>query len=127
MRLIAAALIGLSVAGVRATDAAESNMAKDIARCAQVGGDLDRLTCYDDVAKGAGLTGPQSEPVDATDTGRWEIKKDRNPIDDSERVLVTLESDTKAGILPAPVTFIARCQSSETEAYVVWNRIPWRR
>jgi type VI secretion system protein VasI len=113
----------LSVIGLVACDVcvARADLANDVAQCAIIKGDLDRLTCFDSLAKASGLAKPQILPVDVTGTGNWIVTKDRNPIDDSVRVVLRLEASTGKGRFGETISFIGRCQSKETEAYIVWN------
>jgi len=94
-----------------------------MATCAVIAGDLDRLGCYDKMAAAAGLAGPQPEPVTPPPegTGKWQVDRDKNPIDDSERVVISLQADSGASQFKGPVTFTARCQSKKTEAFIVWG------
>jgi type VI secretion system protein VasI len=98
-----------------------ADIKSDIATCAVIVGDLDRLGCYDAIAKAQGLDGPQPAAVDTTGAGKWRISRDKNPIDDSERVVLMLAADEGASRFKAPVTFVARCQSKKTEAYIIWG------
>ncbi len=94
---------------------------KEIARCAAIPGDLDRLGCFDSLAKKFNLNGPQPLPTSVSGTGKWVVSHDKNPVDDSERVVIALEADSGAGRFGESVSFVARCQSKKTEAYINWN------
>jgi type VI secretion system protein VasI len=95
---------------------------KEIARCAIIAGDLERVECFDDVAMRSGLDGPQAQHVTASGgTGKWENHRDNNPIDDAERVVIALNADTGKSQYGDIITFVARCQSNETEVYINWN------
>lgn len=61
-----------------------------------------------------------SKPVPAK-KGKWTLQTDSNPLDDSKTVVVRLEADTGRSRFGENITFIGRCRSNETEAYVVWN------
>jgi type VI secretion system protein VasI len=116
---IAAAVACLLAIFVAPTAVAQDRQA--IARCAAIKGDLDRLTCFDDLAKKAGLAGPQPLPVETAGTGKWHVQRDKNPIDDSERVGIALEADSGKNRWGKPIVFVARCESHETEAFIAWG------
>lgn len=94
---------------------------KDIATCAAMQGDLDRLSCFDDFAKSSGLDAPQPSKLDVADTGKWDVRRSVNPIDDSARVILSLTADQGTSRWGDEITFIARCQSNSTEAYIIWH------
>lgn len=99
---------------------AQDDLSREIARCAQLAGDLDRLACFDRTASEAGLDRPQPLPVPTSGTGDWRISRGRNPIDDSERVTLTLEATSGQTRYGETVTLVARCQSNRTELYINW-------
>jgi hypothetical protein len=53
--------------------------------------------------------------------GAWHVRAETNPIDDTQTVTLLLAAETGTSRSGAPVTFIARCKSNTTEAYVVWG------
>jgi type VI secretion system protein VasI len=117
-------MIRISITALAVLLAASPAKARDrqaIARCAAIKGDLDRLTCFDGLAKQAGLAGPQSLPVPTEGTGKWQVQRDKNPVDDSERVVLVLVADSGKNRRGMPIAFIARCQSSKTEVYIAWE------
>lgn len=118
---IAASIVWTIALALPALAASEVDIRKGLARCAIIQGDLDRLTCVDALARQAGLDRPQPLPAASGDVGKWIVKRDKNPIDDTERVTLVLESDTGRGRLNRPVVFVARCQSEKTEVYINWN------
>tara|TARA_A100001391_G_scaffold196835_1_gene176052 strand:- start:583 stop:1392 length:810 start_codon:yes stop_codon:yes gene_type:complete len=64
-------------------------------------------------------------PEKSSDTnagsGKWRIWKENNPIDDTQTVTLSLSAETSTSRSGDPVTFIGRCKSNKTEAYVVWG------
>jgi type VI secretion system protein VasI len=102
---------------VRASDGIE----KSLAKCAVINGELDRLGCYDNLAKRFGLAGPQEQKPASTGLGKWRVSKKVNPIDDSVTVTAILDADSGLGRRGEEVFFVARCQSNETEAYIGWE------
>jgi hypothetical protein len=94
---VAIALASLC-AGSLSIDAAEID--KEIARCAIITGELLRLHRFDDVAKAQHLT-LQSKVVSAPSSsgagsGKWQVRIDTNPIDDSQTVFLSLASTNGA-------------------------------
>jgi len=63
--------------------AAQASIEKEIAKCAVKSGDLDRLSCYDNLAKREGLAGPQDEPTKISGKGNWQVSVTTFPVDDS--------------------------------------------
>jgi len=100
---------------------AQADIAKDIAKCAVMEGDLERLSCYDSVAERHGLAGPQSESTNISGKGQWEVSIKTNPIDDSRTVVLALHADSGKSKWGKPVSLIVRCKSNKTELYISWN------
>lgn len=100
---------------------AQASIEKELAKCAVKSGDLDRLSCYDDLAKSRGLAGPQSEPTKIAGKGKWQVSVNTNPVDDSKTVVLALRADSGKSKWGKPVTLIARCKSNTTELYISWN------
>lgn len=65
------------------------------------------------------------EPVTSSNeragSGAWRVRIETNPIDDTQTVTLSLAAETGTSRSGDPVTFIARCKSNSTEAYVVWG------
>lgn len=114
-------LISVSIAFGLPHAASAIEMDKKIAICAAMEGDLERLSCFDQIASSEGLSKPQTQPVAVSDAGKWQISSTKNPIDDSPTVLIALEATSGASRWGEPVRFIARCKSNKTEAYINWN------
>jgi type VI secretion system protein VasI len=100
---------------------AATDLDKSIAKCAVLSGDLDRLQCFDEVAKSFGLSGRRQMSTSVAGTGSWQVRHDINPVDDSERVVMSLTAKSGTNRWGNPVLFVARCQSDKTEAYIVWD------
>lgn len=116
-------LLGATAFLVTLTASASAVDNASIAKCAIVDGDLARLSCFDDLARDAGLDGPKPMPVPdkSATAGKWSVDRDKNPIDDTERVVLRLTADSGVSRWNDEISFIARCRSNETEAYIVWN------
>lgn len=95
--------------------------AAELAVCAAHKGDLNRLSCFDNLAKMAGLDGPQQVETDTSGVGKWHVERTKNPIDDSETVVLVLVADQGKSGFGQPVALYLRCQSSNFEFYIAWN------
>ena len=69
---------------------------------------------YPEVAPAPHL-GPAPEP------SRWRVTTSSNPIDDSPIVVLATDSISGRNARGESISFVARCRSNTTEAYVVWN------
>jgi type VI secretion system protein VasI len=94
---------------------------KEYAKCAVIEGDLSRLECFDRLAKSKKLDGQQPQSTDTAGTGKWKISVEINPIDDTKSVYLRLISDSGKSRFGKDIYLIARCQSKQTELYIVWN------
>ncbi len=99
----------------------EIDIKKRIAKCAAIEGELERLECFDQLAKDLGLMESSLDIAPKEGAGKWKTKIETNPIDDSETVILLLEADegrTKFNKTPA---LIIRCKSDEIQIYISWN------
>ena len=63
---------------------------------------------------------PEPEPEPQPETGGWRVSRSTNPLDDSTTVVAVLNAaEGVGGIIPEPISLIARCQSNTTEVYIV--------
>ena len=97
------------------------NLDKDLAKCASIVGVLERLECYDQLAKKNNLFGQQEVSINLDDTGKWSVSRKINPLDDSETVTLILQADSGENYLGKKVYIVIRCQSSEISLYIGWN------
>lgn len=66
-------------------------------------------------------SGPETSDDKGAGSGAWRVRTNVNPIDDTQTVTLSLTAETGTSRFGEPVTFIARCKSNTTEAYVVWG------
>lgn len=111
----------LLICALTLSAAAKADVTKEIATCAVKAGDLERLSCYDSLAKRNGLNGPQNVTTPTSGVGKWDVSEKINPIDDSKTVTLMLTSDSGQNKWRKPIVLIARCLSNETEVFIVWN------
>ena len=97
-----------------------ASLEKELSRCAIIEGELKRLDCYDSAAKRHKLT-PKKITTNGNDNGKWHIQEQINPVDDTNTVFIFLDADSGKGKYGDTISFIARCQSNKTEAYVKWE------
>jgi type VI secretion system protein VasI len=65
---------------------------------------------------------PQEQvQIDLNPRGKWQISTSKNPIDDTETVLVSLEAESGRGKYGRKVKFVVRCMSNKTEVFVDWD------
>lgn len=94
---------------------------RELATCAAIEGDLERLVCFDDLAARNELDNPKQTTYDHSDIGKWDVRVSTNPIDDTTKVVLVLEADKGKSKWGKPIYFVARCQSNETDVYITWG------
>ena len=94
---------------------------KDIAKCAQITGALERLECFDTLARMLGVDKPKNVTPAIGGKGKWEVLVKSNPIDDSKTVTLSLKSEAAQSRWGNPVVLVIRCMSNETGFYIVWQ------
>ena len=99
----------------------QENVLNEIAKCARIENDLDRLECYDNIANINNLISEQdiSESIDGT--GKWSILNKINPLNDTEIVTLTLIANSGENYLGKKVRLTIRCKNSDIELYINWN------
>ncbi len=117
-RIIAASLVVALTTMSSAT--AQGDLKQPIGRCATQDGDLKRLACYDSIAQGLGYSrAPAAAKV--TGSGGWQVSTQKNPLDDTRTVFLSLSATTGQSRFGDPVWLIIRCQSGEISAFINWS------
>jgi type VI secretion system protein VasI len=97
----------------------------DVARCAALPSPTERLTCYDALAIKLGVTGGKSTLISppSKGTGKWSVRTETSPIEDSKNAYLSLESDDmiRGAIGSAQPSLTARCKENKTEVFVTWG------
>lgn len=93
---------------------------KEVAKCAAVSNDINRLECYDNLAKSNKLA-PNSN-IKSANKGDWKVNIDVNPLDDSKTVILSIYSNEniRTGFRNQKIPLIIRCKSNTTDLYINW-------
>jgi type VI secretion system protein VasI len=100
-------------------NAQTDTLAKEIAKCAAIQGDLERLECYDQLARNLGLV-ETSETEPAAGNGGWIVNTKTNPVDHSRTVTLILTAEEGKSRWGTSIILVLRCASNETELYINW-------
>lgn len=109
------------VLALSATGAIGQTLDKQLATCAATVSNLERLDCYDQLARSNKMNTPQSKQTPTDGVGKWRVNDSKNPIDDTRTVLVVLASETGKPRFGGEIRLVLRCKSKETEAYINWS------
>jgi len=96
-------------------------LVKEIAKCAAIEGDLERLEAYDNLAQSLGVAYSKVTHPDIKGTGKWTFSKEINPVDDTITITFILDSDSGKSIYGETIYLVLRYRSKKTEAYISWN------
>ncbi len=67
----------------------------DIARCAAIQNDVERLAAYDALAERLGVARPATETI--TGSGKWRLRTDTSPMDDTKSYFLSLDAEAPVG------------------------------
>lgn len=98
-----------------------SEVNKEVAKCFSKEGSLDRLNCYDNLAKEIGVAGSKTETKKISGSGEWRVSSEINPIDDSRTDTLFLVSDEGGNTIRDNPYLVLRCKSNTTELYINWD------
>lgn len=93
---------------------------KELAKCAVINNQLQRLSCYDDLAKKYGQA-PASVNTTSGFKGRWRTSTDTDPLTDKSVQHASVEAHEGRGRYGDALTLHIRCRNGKTEAYVDWS------
>lgn len=96
-------------------------LTKEIAKCAVIEGDLERLEAYDSLAQLLGVASPKVVYPDIKGTGKWTSSKEINPIDDTVTITFILNSDSGKSTYGKAIYLVLRYKSKKTEVYIGWS------
>lgn len=115
-------IVGSSIALVGASFAvfAQSVPDKEIAQCSVKTSTVERITCFDDLAKRHSLAPSVNNTTPATKT-KWRTLTKADPLTDRPTYTAMLIADSGVGVYRDPIALLVRCQGNKTEAYIDWS------
>lgn len=93
----------------------------DVAVCAAKGSDAERLICYDNLAIKLNVDKPKTKL--SAGKGKWHVREEVSQIDDSKKVIMTLDAETtiRDGYREhRPIMYI-RCSENQTNLFITIN------
>lgn len=88
---------------------------QNLVACSGITNSAERLACFDKAADQA------IPPITAAAAGKWSVKVDTNPLDDSKTATLILASSSGTSRMGLPIGLVVRCKSNEIEMYLNWN------
>lgn len=98
-------------------------LTKEIAKCAAIKGDLERLEAYDSLSRLLGVAYPRVIYPDVKGTGKWISNKKINPIDDTPTVKFILRSDSGKSTYGGSIYLKLRYYNGKTDVIIDWDSI----
>jgi type VI secretion system protein VasI len=92
---------------------------KELATCAANNNSVQRLSCFDDLAKKYGQV-PTTIQTTTGNTGNWRTSTDTDPLTDKSVHYALLDATDGRGRFGEKVHMTVRCKNGKTEAYVNW-------
>lgn len=111
----------LFIACATASSMALADTKQDIAKCAATSADAARLVCYDAIARRLGVDKPSSTTISGS--GKWSIRSDKSPIDDSVNVYLSIQSKepVRSGYNTVRPSLFIRCSENKTNVFLNWG------
>lgn len=112
-------MLAIALAATSTVALADTN--QDIAQCAAKPADAARLICYDTVARKLGVDKPKTTTT--TGSGRWSVRSDKSPIDDSVNVYLSVDSEdpVRSGYNTVRPSLFIRCAENKTNVFFNWG------
>lgn len=98
---------------------AQAGLRAGIGQCSGRAGDLSRLSCYDSLARQLGFR--QTHTSTPAGGERWHVSTERNPIDDTPTISLSLVATTGRSTFGRPVVLVVRCLSRELSVFIDWQ------
>jgi type VI secretion system protein VasI len=96
------------------------NLERRMRSCATIANSSQRASCYDGLSVDWGFRAPDVV-APQQGVGAWRTSITTNPLTDAQRVVLLLESPTKAESYSDNVTLALRCDGGVTDLYVIWD------
>jgi len=120
MKITTVALVG-TLLFMTGNASAQSVPDKDIATCAAISSVVERLSCFDDLAKNHKLTAT-TQDTSSPGKGKWLTQTDKDPLNDKAIYTATLPADSgTTGRFGGPIVLSVRCEGNKTEMYINWS------
>jgi type VI secretion system protein VasI len=95
---------------------------KEMLKCAAINNSIDRLSCFDELAKKLGPpVAINSVPKTA---GEWSTSTEKSKFDDSKSVFLTLNAKETITGWPGKIykpSLVIRCKENQTQAYIIFG------
>ncbi len=112
--------IALAAAFALSTNANAEIAEKEVIQCAALGNSVERLSCYDALADGKGLS-KQTVSTQSAGKGKWSTSTTTDPLTDQSIYIAMLDADSGSGRYGGRVGMVVRCSKNTTEWYINWN------
>lgn len=110
-------LFVLALVPVMAAAAVEDS---EIATCAARASSVERLACFDNLAKRHQLA-PSSITQPSEGPGKWWTNTTVDPLNDEDMYLAGLTAESGRGRFGEDVDLVIRCKNNKTEMYINWQ------
>lgn len=100
-----------------------ADMRGDFAKCALIKADGARLICFDKMGSDLKLDAPKA--VITSGNGKWTVRTEVSPVDDSKNAFASLDADAPVGkgYRRSTPTLILRCKEKKVEAYITYGEL----
>ncbi len=92
----------------------------EIARCAEIRNEVERLAAYDTLAERLGVASPTTSVTDGS--GKWRLRTDTSPMDDSKSFYLSLDAEAPVGtgFREGTPMMIIRFREGDFECYITY-------
>jgi type VI secretion system protein VasI len=93
---------------------------REIARCAAIQNDVERLAAYDALAERLGVVSPSKSVTD--DAGKWRLHTDISPMDDSKSFYLSVDAEEPVGtgFRADTSTMMIRFKEGQFDCYITY-------
>lgn len=115
-----AALSALTLAALYPVVAVAEIEDQEVATCAAKTSVVERIVCYDDMAKRHDLA-PSARATTPEQSGKWWTNTKTDPLNDQSVYSAGLAADSGQGRFGDNVSLVVRCSNNRTEMYINWQ------